>query len=548
MSLNIEASVGADVLSKIRGEIDILIVGLGPIGAAIAVLLGRYGMRTLAVDVADDIFKAPRAIALDNEALRILQSVGLSENDIETIAVPFVRMQCPIVGEFARINMLGAIDGHPKQVTFYQPQLESELRAMLPKLACVSVALGTALIEFSEDDGGISARLRSGTQDFDVRARYLIGADGAGSLVRRSIGEEFIGKTYAEDWLVVDAFRDQPDMDHVEFLCDHRRPTPHMVAPGNRERWEFMLRKGETREEIEKEESVRKLLAPWSGAQPLLLERKAVYRFHARVARKFSKGRVFLVGDAAHITPPFVGQGLVAGLRDASNLSWKLAWVIKGQVDGSILETYDQERRPHAVAMIRLAKFMGKMVMPRNALLAFVNHGMMSLVHRIPILRDFVEELGIKPKNRFKKGLFCKPSKASKLVAGTLIPQGWVRAQDARVQLSDDVLGTGFVLMGFGCDPAVRLQRDLARQFSSISGKLVQMAFRGQRLGLAASEVYEDLEGVFLPGVAKAGWVAVIRPDRIVMQVGPAEYVNQIVRDCINLLQATSVAVSTTAA
>jgi 3-(3-hydroxy-phenyl)propionate hydroxylase len=548
MSLTIKASAGADVLSKICGEIDVLIVGLGPIGAVMAVLLGRHGMRTLAIDTADDIFKTPRAIALDNEALRILQSVGLGENDIETIAVPFVSMQCPIVGEFARINMLGAIDGHPKQVTFYQPQLEAELRAMLPQLASVSVSLGTTLTEFREVDGGISARLRRGTQDFDVRARYLIGADGAGSLVRRSIGEEFTGKTYAEDWLVVDALRDQPGMDHVEFLCDHRRPTPHMVAPGNRERWEFMLRKGEKREDLENEESVRKLLAPWSGAQPLLLERKAVYRFHARVARKFSKGSVFLVGDAAHITPPFIGQGLVAGLRDSSNLSWKLAWAVKGLAGSSILETYDQERRPHAVAMIRLAKFMGKMVMPRNALLAFVNHGLMSLIHRIPHLRDFVEELGIKPKNRFRKGLFRKPSKVSKLVAGGLIPQGWVRAQDGRVQLSDDVLGAGFVLMGFGCNPALRLEQDLARQFSGISGKLVQMAFRGQRLGLAASEVYEDLEGVFLPGVARAGWVAVIRPDRIVMHAGPADCVNQIVRECLDLLQATSGIVSSTAA
>jgi 3-(3-hydroxy-phenyl)propionate hydroxylase len=548
MSLNVEASAHVAGLTEMRCEVDVLIVGLGPVGAVMAVLLGRQGVRTLAIDAADDIFKAPRAIALDNEALRILQSVGLSETDIDTIAVPFVRMRCPIIGEFARINMLGAINGHPKQVTFYQPQLETVLRAILAKFTSVSVALGTALTGFTEDERGIAARLRNGTQDFDVRARYLVGADGAGSLVRRSMGEEFTGKTYAQDWLVVDAFRDQPGMDHVEFLCDHRRPTPHMVAPGNRERWEFMLRKGESREQIEQEAMVRKLLAPWSGTQELRLERKAVYRFHARVATRFSKGRVFLVGDAAHITPPFIGQGLVAGLRDATNLSWKLVWAAKGLAGCSILDTYDQERRPHAVAMIRLAKFMGKMVMPRNALLAFINHGLMSLIHRVPHLRDFVEELGIKPKNRFRKGLFRTPEAGSKLVAGGLIPQGWVRAQNGCVQLSDEALGGGFVLMGFGCNPGLRLERDVAREFSRIAGKLVQIAFRGQRLGLAESEVYEDLEGAFLPGIAKAGWVAVIRPDRVIMHAGPADRVNQIVRECLELLQVTSSAASSTTA
>ncbi|MDF6614309.1 FAD-dependent monooxygenase, partial [Escherichia coli] len=154
------------------------------------------------------------------------------------------------------------------------------------------------------------------------------------------------------------------------------------------------------------------------------IERKAVYRFHARTVDRFSVGRAFLVGDAAHITPPFVGQGLVAGLRDAANLSWKLAWVLQGRADARILDTYDEERRPHAKAMINLARFMGKLVMPRSAPIALLTHGLMRLTRLVPGLRSQFEELRIKPKNAFKTGLFVKGCSSTKLMRGGVIPQG----------------------------------------------------------------------------------------------------------------------------
>ena len=179
---------------------------------------------------------------------------------------------------------------------------------------------------------GVTATLRTcAGAETSVRARYLVGADGAGSSVRAAIGEDFAGETYAEDWLIVDALGVPGSFDHVEFICDPVRPTPHMVAPGGRTRWEFMLRPGETGQEIDVAESLRR----WVGGADVRIERKAVYRFHARARRRFSKGRVFLAGDAAHITPPFVGQGLVAGLRDVANLAWKLACVVQGRASPS---------------------------------------------------------------------------------------------------------------------------------------------------------------------------------------------------------------------
>ncbi|MBT8469796.1 MAG: bifunctional 3-(3-hydroxy-phenyl)propionate/3-hydroxycinnamic acid hydroxylase, partial [Deltaproteobacteria bacterium] len=353
-------------------ETEVLVVGFGPVGATIANLLGRYGVRTLAIDMATSIFPQPRAIALDNEALRILQAAGLPEGAFETIAIPEVRYRSPYVGELARLQTGGCLDGHPKLVTFYQPELESALRSRVCDYPSVTVALGVELVELVEEADGVRAHLRrdDGTEH-TVLARYLIGADGSKSRVRKALGVGFDGRTYAEDWLIVDAKLDSSSIDHIEFLCDPRRPAPHMPAPGGRQRWEFMLHPGESAEQMERPETVRELLSPWGSPDDMEVERTAVYRFHARTVERFQKGRVFLAGDAAHITPPFAGQGLVAGLRDALNLCWKLAWVLRGRAEPGILGSYDQERRPHAKAMIDLARLLGRIIMPTNRAQAF---------------------------------------------------------------------------------------------------------------------------------------------------------------------------------
>jgi 3-(3-hydroxy-phenyl)propionate hydroxylase len=517
--------------------VDVLLVGCGPVGATIANLLARHGVNVMVIDRSTEVFMAPRAIALDNEALRILQLAGVAESDFETIAIPYVRMRSPRLGLFGRVNSLGSLDGHPKLVTFYQPDLERCLRARLETYDCAHIALGVELKSFTEERDHVLASLDLGQgRTHLVRARYLVGADGASSLVRQLIGQEFKGKTFAEDWLIVDARHVPRPIDHIEFICDHRRPIPHMVAPGGRERWEFMLRPGENREDMESEARIRELLSPWGNLEDMIIERKAVYRFHARAVDAFSKGRVFLAGDAAHITPPFVGQGLVAGLRDAANLCWKLAWVVQGRADPEILDTYDEERRPHAKAMINLAKFMGKLVMPRSGVVALLTHGLMRLSRLVPRLRAQFEELQIKPKNAFRRGLFVKGRSSTKLVRGAVIAQGWVRGSDGTTRLSDDALGQGLALIGFGVDAAAALEPATAAAFARAGGGVVQIAHRGQRLHLAQRDSWEDLEGIFLPGLVPLGWVAVVRPDKTIIHDGPATDANRIVRESLALL------------
>jgi len=520
-------------------DTDVLVVGLGPVGAALANILGRYGVRVLAIDQALEIFTKPRAIALDNEALRILQLAGVRDGEFSTVAIPQVQYHSPLFGRFARINSARIVDGHPMLVTFYQPDLEALLRRKLPTLPTVRAQLGVELVDFVDDGSGVEARLkRTDGSTFRVQSRYLVGCDGANSTVRRLLGLDFEGETFAQDWLIVDVLGAPTGIDHCEFICDPRRPTPHMVAPGGRERWEFMLHPGETREEMERPETIRRLLAPWCDSGRIQIERTAVYRFHARESSTFSRGRCFLAGDAAHITPPFAGQGLVAGLRDAANLAWKLAWVLRGQAGPPILASYDQERRPHAKKIINLARRLGALVMPANHVAALLVHGLISAARVLPAGRALFEDLKIKPENTFEKGLFLRDRAARRLNPGASFPQGWVRpATSGQVTLSDDALGPQWALIGFGIDPAVHAEPDLLAQWGRAGGLTWQWCQRGQAQQLAPTERrLEALDEAVLGNRVPWGWVAVVRPDRCVMAEGPAQQTNRLLRRVLERL------------
>jgi 3-(3-hydroxy-phenyl)propionate hydroxylase len=524
------------VKQTLPDEVDVLLVGLGPVGAAAANLLGRQGVRTLAIDKATEIYAAPRAIVLDNEALRILQMAGLEEGAFAIQAIPRVEMHSPLFGNYGHIYAAGHVDCHPQLVTFYQPELERVLRARLAKYACVKTALGVELVDYREDEHGVAVTLRQGDGELrQVRTRYLVGADGSHSRVRQLAGIAFDGKTFTQDWLVVDAKDVPEEIDHVEFICDPRRPSPHMSAPGNRQRWEFMLHEGETREQMEDPEQIRRLLAPWCDADRVTIERTAVYRFHARIVDRFSKGRVFLAGDAAHITPPFVGQGLVAGLRDVANLCWKLAWVTQGRAAPAILDSYDLERRPHAKVIIQMALWMGRLVMPRNRLTAFGVHGLMTILQAIPFTRPWFQELRFKPSNIFRRGLFRPGRSRARLLRGGPLPQGLVRRKpDAPCIPSDEVFGQSLALVGFGCDPAPLLRPTLAAAWQAAGGTVVHLRHRGQAGHPERS--WEDMTDALVPRAAPVGWVAVVRPDRTVLHDGPLEQLDGMLREALEML------------
>lgn len=312
-----------DVTGRAAAASPVLVVGCGPVGATLALMLAQRGVAVTVVDQTKEPYPLPRAIAFDSDAFRILQGAGIGSDDYPTVPVPRVRLISPWFGQIGNAATDHLRDTHPAQSTFYQPALEETLRARLRAMPDrVDLRLGTELLDYQETGSGITARLADAGGEHLADFCYLIGCDGAHSRVRKIAGIGFDGRSYHNDWLVIDAKNSGDGIDHVEFLCDPARPTPHMLAPGGRQRWAFMLRRGETREEMETDAAIDRLLAPWGGLRAIRIHRRAVYRFDARSASACCKGRVMIAGDAAHVTPPFVGQGLVSGLRDCANLAW----------------------------------------------------------------------------------------------------------------------------------------------------------------------------------------------------------------------------------
>jgi 3-(3-hydroxy-phenyl)propionate hydroxylase len=346
-------------------ECDVLIVGLGPVGATLAALLGRRGIDTIAIERDTDIYPLPRAVHFDHEIMRLFQALGVAE------AVQRHARDLPAY-EFrtAGGELLMRLDPSPDTASgwrsgymFHQPGLEAALRDLLAALPDVRVLLGWQFQGLDQNGDGVAATVTGPDGQTTIRARYLVGCDGASSGVRAAIPSGLIDFRFDEPWLVVDTKAlPQSRMPQVNLqICDPARPTTCVLGGPGRHRWEFMLLPGEMPEDMLNAETIARLLASWDCG-PLEIERKAVYRFHGLTADRWRSGRVLLAGDAAHQMPPFAGQGMCSGLRDAANLGWKLDVVLKGLATEALLDTYQSEREPHVRALIELAIGMGRVV------------------------------------------------------------------------------------------------------------------------------------------------------------------------------------------
>lgn len=345
-------------------ETDVLIAGCGPVGAILAALLAQQGVRTLVCDRETEVYRLPRAAHFDAEIMRVFQQLGIAEEMLKhsrTIAAyEFINAKGEMLMRFD--VPATTAQGWPASFMFHQPALEEAVRIKLGEHQ-VPLRLGWGLTAFAQDADGVTATLTLGSESETVRARFIVGCDGANSLVRKVLDIPLFDYGFDEPWLVVDTI--MPDEAHLKpfgvQLCDPSRPTTIMPMSPGRRRWEFMLLPGESPEEMMGDEKVAALMQPWKSPGTEIV-RKAVYRFHGLVATRWRKGRVLLAGDAAHQMPPFAGQGMCSGIRDAANLAWKLAMVLKGEASDRLLETYQQERDPHVRGFIQLAIGMGKVV------------------------------------------------------------------------------------------------------------------------------------------------------------------------------------------
>jgi 3-(3-hydroxy-phenyl)propionate hydroxylase len=350
-------------------DCDVLVVGLGPVGAALTALLAQRGVQVIAIDKDPAIYPLPRAVHFDHEIMRLFQQLGLVEEvmrhardapDYEFRAADgSLLLKFPAVGRTP--------SGWGAGYMFHQPGLENALRELIARSDAAETRLGVALQGFAQEADAVRATVTGPSGPAEIRARYLVGCDGARSAVRETIGGGLYDYEFDEPWLVVDvkaSAGSRMPMANVQ-LCDPARPTTCVQGGPGWHRWEFMLLPGETPEAITNEAVIEALIRRW-GCGPVTLERKAVYRFHGLVANRWRSGRAMIAGDAAHQTPPFAGQGMCSGLRDAANLAWKLDAVLRARADDALLDTYQAEREPHARALIELAIRMGRIVCTRD--------------------------------------------------------------------------------------------------------------------------------------------------------------------------------------
>lgn len=349
-------------------DYEVVIVGAGPVGVVAANLLGQQGIRTLIIDREADIVNIPRAVGVCDEGSRILQSIGLLQQmESNWMPMDYVRFNDEQGNCRFSVDTSRLLNGYQMVRTMHQPELEAELRQGLKRFAQVDFRTETECLQFTDLGDGVQCRLRGPAGDYEIHCRYLVGCDGGKSTVRKSLGVEFSGATYAQDWLVIDIANDPCEQrDHAEFFNLDGRAGVTMPTPNGYRRWEFIMFPGETPEQVCAPGFLRRMLSPWGDYESMEVVRKTVYTFNARVAKRFQRGNVFLMGDAAHLTPPFAGQGLMAGFRDAQNLCWKLAQCLRYGTDDSLLQSYHQERYPQAKSIVNTARMLGLLIIPRG--------------------------------------------------------------------------------------------------------------------------------------------------------------------------------------
>jgi len=521
-------------------DADVTIVGYGPVGQALATLLGRAGHRVLVFERFNEIYRLPRAVHLDDEIMRLLQSLGLADALAQQMVPVRDYQWLGADGELLlRFDVKGlAPSGWESDYMFFQPELERAIDRHACAEPGVSVERGWVAEGLVDSDEGVALRIRrvveqeGGRLDLtgDVRTvtgGWLVGADGANSFVREASGITRRDLGFQERWLVVDAApHDMAALAHLPIAsqrCDPARPTTIVQSGPRHRRWEFMLLPDEQPADFEDPARVWALLEPWYRPEDGSLTRSAVYEFRSMLAEQMRKGHLLLVGDAAHLTPPFLGQGLCSGLRDAANVAWKLDLVLRGLASAELLDTVDPERQPQNEAIIQLAIELGKVLCQLDPQAAAERDQMLRQAGPPPPLE-------LPP---LTDGALHRADDADPL-AGELSVQGVV-ARAGREGRFDDVVGRGFQLIVAGGDPLAGLdakRRGLVELFDMSVATLDADAPQGVR----------DLDGRL------TGWLSehqahavIVRPDFYVFgSVPAAEQLPALLDDLSSQLHLTS--------
>ncbi len=423
---------------------DVAVIGLGPAGSLIALLLESYGLKVLAIDKDQDIYSLPRAVTISDQGLRIAQAACIEDiylsNSTELGGAGFVDEDLEMIGGALDLKGVVTSNGWMPSRMFHQPLTDKAIREKLQKTTA-TILLEHELIDIKDQTTHINVSIRDLKNDLDLQftSRYLIGSDGGSSAVRKLLEISQEDLNYNRDWVVVDVeLKGENRLDDKALqICDPKRLCTYIPSHLPYRRWEFIINKGEDKKEFLMDEKINSLISRWLKPSEYRIIRKAVYQFHSVIAKEFSKGRCFLIGDAAHQNPPFMGEGMMSGYRDAMNLSWKIALIIKNNFNNNLLTTYEKERKPHAQFVVENSAGIGEL---------------MEAYAEAEDPNQVSEDLVAKGYGSFilpnlDKGLFYGGKANESMNAGQLFPQPVIYKNDQVVRREDKILGNGFALI-----------------------------------------------------------------------------------------------------
>lgn len=522
---------------------DVVIVGDGPVGQTLAILLAEKGWQVTIVDRWSEPYTMSRAVAFDSEAARVLASIGLA-GYIERQTEPSGRYSWQNADGQTLLDINGSPNGWchwPDSTSMFQPGLESALTARGARLPTLRVLRGHEVVDVTDHGSQVDAGcVGTGGERTVVSGQWLVGCDGANSFVRDRLGTSMHDLGFSRDWLICDVVLHECrtfDPNNLQ-ICDPARPrTSASAGPGHR-RWEFMRLEHETIEELRTEESAWRLLGLF-GVTPLnaTLLRYAVYMFESKWADCWRSGRMLIAGDAAHVMPPFAGQGMCSGIRDAANLSWKLDLVLRGLADEAVLDTYVTERVKHVQHAIRMSVDLGRVICELDPIAAADRD----------IAMTAARERGVgtgkprAPVHSLRRGLlYGGGGPGNGPLVGQLTPQARVR-HGTKAGLFDDVVGTGFVLLATE-DPRPFLDESGTACLKNLDVRVVQVVSAGDPAD--GEHTIADVDGVYLPYLTGGGAQAVlVRPDFYVFgQMAGRENYQLVIDDLRQRLSVTTAA------
>lgn len=516
-----------DIQPAAQHTAQVAIAGAGPVGLMMANYLGQMGIEVLVVEKLDTLIDYPRAIGIDDEALRTMQSVGLVERVLpHTTPWHAMRFLTPKGRCFADIQPMTDEFGWSRRNAFIQPQVDAVMLEGLSRFPNVRCLFSRELEAFSQRNGEVTLNLKApDDQRETVKAQWLVACDGGGSNVRRSLNVPFEGKTAPNQWIVVDIANDPLSTPHVYLCCDPVRPYVSAALPHAVRRFEFMVMPGETEAQLSESQNMRQLLSKvLPNPDNVELIRQRVYTHNARLAERFRIDRVLLAGDAAHIMPVWQGQGYNSGMRDAFNLAWKLALVINGKAGDALLNTYQQERRDHAKAMIDLSVTAGNVLAPPKRWHGAVRDGVSWLLNYIPPVKRYFLEMRFKPMPQYHAGALVREGNAKTSPVGKMFIQPKVTLESGEATLLDNVIGPNFAVIGLGCNPLWGMSEAQIQQWQALGTCFIQV--------VPETQIHTDQDNH--DGVTRIGdtqnrlraWFAqhnaalvVMRPDRFVAAI-----------------------------